>query len=217
LTSFEALADVTQPADRSDQADRSNGWELVADEFIRDSHRSTVGVAVVRAWADALPPGAQVLDLACGPGSPRTEVLARKAFDIHAIDAAPSLVKEYRRRFPQARVACESVEKSSFFDETFDGIMAWGLMFLLSPETQRALIPRVARVLRAGGTFLFTAPWQIGTWEDLSTKRQSVSLGADAYKTLLADAGLTVRAEYDDEGDNHYYEALKPKGLSSAV
>jgi hypothetical protein len=35
-----------------------------------------------------------------------------------------------------------------------------------------------------------------------------VSLGADAYRALLAHAGLDVRAEYDDEGDNHYYEAV---------
>lgn len=29
-------------------------------------------------------------------------------------------------------------------------------------------------------------------------------------RTLLVDAGLNVRAEYDDEGGNHYYEAVKP-------
>jgi 2-polyprenyl-3-methyl-5-hydroxy-6-metoxy-1,4-benzoquinol methylase len=193
-----------------DQANPSNGWEAVAQDFIRDSHRSTVGVAIVEAWADTLRPRARVLDLACGPGTPRTEVLARRGFALHAIDAAPSLVNEYRVRFPDARVACEPVEDSSFFGETFDGVLAWGLMFLLRADTQRALIPRVARALRRGGTFLFTAPWQVGTWEDLSTKRKSVSLGAHAYKTLLADAGLAVRAEYDDEGENHYFDALKP-------
>ena len=88
--------------------------------------------------------------------------------------------------------------------------MAWGLLFLLPADTQRALIHCIARALRSGGTFLFTAPLATCTWADASTKRQSVSIGADAYRALLADAGLSVRAEYDDEGGNHYYEAVKP-------
>jgi 2-polyprenyl-3-methyl-5-hydroxy-6-metoxy-1,4-benzoquinol methylase len=140
------------------RADRSAGWEAVAQEFIRDSHRSTVGVALVEAWADTLPPDARVLDLACGPGTPRSKVLADRGFTLYAIDAAPRLVEEYRIRFPAAQVACEAVEESSFFGETFHGIMAWGLIFLLNADIQRALIPRVARVLQPGGTFLFTAP-----------------------------------------------------------
>lgn len=105
---------------------------------------------------------------------------------------------------------CEPVEESSFFGETFDGVLAWGLMFLLSPETQRALIHRVASVLKPGGKFLFTAPAQACTWDDLATGRQSLSLGANAYKTILADAGLTLLAEYDDEGENHYCDAFRP-------
>lgn len=197
-------------AERPNQVDKSNGWEAVAQWFIRISHRSTVGAAFIETWADTLPPRAQVLDLACGPGTPRAEVLANRDFVLYAIDAAPSFVNAYRARFPRAHVACEPAEESSFFSETFDGVMAWGLLFLLPADTQRTLIHRVARVLRSGGTFLFTAPSETCTWADASTKRQSVSIGADAYRALLADAGLSVRAGYDDEGGNHYYEAVKP-------
>jgi SAM-dependent methyltransferase len=200
---------VTKRPEQSHEADKSNGWETFAQEFISRSHLSTVGAAIVEAWTDTLPPRARVLDLACGPGTPRAEVLANRNFALHAIDAAPSLANAYRIRFPMARVACESVEESSFFDETFDGVMAWGLLFLLRADAQRALFPRVARALGPGGTFLFTAPWQTATWEDFSTKRQSVSLGGEAYRKLLDEAGLSVRAEYDDEGGNHYYDAIK--------
>jgi len=109
------------------------------------------------------------------------------------------------------RVACESVEESSFFGESFDGVMAWGLLFLLGADAQRALFPRVARVLRPGGTFLFTASRKAATWADASTKQQSISLGTEAYMALLDEAGLSLRAEYDDEGRNHYYDAIKPR------
>jgi cyclopropane fatty-acyl-phospholipid synthase-like methyltransferase len=193
------------------EADKSNGWEAFSQQFIGRSHLSTVGVAVVQSWADALPPGSRVLDLGCGPGTPRAKVLVNGNFALHAIDAAPSLVNAYRARFPKACVACESVEESSFFGETFDGVMAWGLLFLLGAEAQRALFHRVAIALRPGGTFLFTASRQAATWADASTKQQSVSLGGEAYMSLLDEAGLILRAEYDDEGRNHYYDAIKPR------
>lgn len=202
---------MTKRSEPSCDVDKSNGWEAFAQEFIGRSHLSGVGAAVVESWADTLPTGARVLDLGCGPGTPRAEVLANKDFDLHAIDAAPSLVNAYRIRFPRVLVACESDEESSFFGETFDGMMAWGLLFLMHADAQRALFLHVAKALRLGGTFLFTAPWQTATWEDVSTKRQSISLGGDVYRALLGEAGLSIRAEYDDEGGNHYYDAIKPR------
>lgn len=63
--------------------------------------------------------------------------------------------------------------------------------------------------LKPHGRFLFTAPVQIGTWADMTTGRQSLSLGADAYKALLSSAGLTLVGEYVDEGEGHYYDAVR--------
>lgn len=201
---------MTRQAEPQAQRDRSNGWEAIAPTFISASRRSTIGVARVQVWADKLPPGAWVLDLGCGPGTPRSEVLSRRGFALYAIDASSSMANAYRTRFPGARVACEPAEDSCFFGGTFDGVLAWGLIFLLPEDTQRALIRRVAGALGAGGRFLFTSPEEPCTWADLSTGRESLSLGAPAYRTILADAGLTQLAEYDDEGKNHYYEAFKP-------
>jgi SAM-dependent methyltransferase len=193
----------------SDRGDPSNGWEAAAASFIAHSRPSSIGVERIRTWAGSLPPGAVILDLGCGPGTPRSEVLASRGFALHAIDASPTLASTYQARFRNARVICEPVEDSSFFDETFDGVLAWGLIFLLPARAQRELVRRVAGVLRAGGRFLFTAPEQAGTWDDLSTGRQSLSLGADAYRTIIEGAGLILVAEYDDEGENHYYDAVR--------
>lgn len=189
--------------------DRSNGWERVASEFIASSRSSRVGVEIIRKWARALPEGAAVLDLGCGPGSPRSAALHDAGFDVHAVDAAPSLAAEYARRFPNARVATEAAEESAFFNRTFDGVLAWGLLFLLDADTQRELIRKVSRGLDRGGRFLFTAPVQQCTWKDRSTGLLSLSLGEVGYKTALGDAGLTLESEYVDEGDNHYYAAAK--------
>ncbi len=138
--------------------DRSNGYEAVASEHMARREQRTVGVATVRRWARALRPGTAVLDLGCGHGVPLSMALLNDGFAIYGIDASPRMTAAFRSRFPQAHVACEAIEDSQFFGRSFDGILAWGLMFLLDADTQRALIPRVASALSAGGSFLFTAP-----------------------------------------------------------
>lgn len=186
--------------------DPSNGYEAVAAEFMSQRGQSTIGVAAVRAWARSLPPGASILDLGCGHGVPITIALMNDGFKVYGIDASPSLIAAFRERFPRAHAACEAVEESRFFARTFDGVIAIGLVFLLPAETQRDLLRRVASTLNPGGRFLFTAPTQMGTWPDALTDQQSFSLGAEAYKTILSKAGLTLIGEYVDEGENHYYD-----------
>lgn len=102
---------------------------------------------------------------------------------------------------------CEAAEESDFFGRTYDGIVSVGLLFLLPPDVQHVVIRRAAAALKPGGRFLFTAPVQTGTWTDILTGRRSTSLGDEAYRRALAEAGLTVVAEYVDEGENHYYDA----------
>ena len=195
----------------SDSAERdpSNGWEAIAPSIIGNMSESTVGTEIIRAWTEAFPPGATILDLGCGPGTPRSKELMNGRFTVYAVDASPTMVNAYQRRFPEARVLCDPVEESSYFGETFDGVLSWGLMFLLPRETQRSLIHRVGKVVHAGGRFLFTAPSQVCSWADLSTGELSVSLGRDAYISILGDAGFKLMAEYTDEGENHYYDAVR--------
>lgn len=193
-------------------ADFSKGYERVAGKFMARARRvnASVGFATVRTWAGALCPGAAILDLGCGHGVPISQALIEDGFAVYGIDASPTMVAAFRKRFPQSHIVCEAVEHSCFCDRTFDGVVAWGLMFLLSANAQSALIPRIAAALNHGGRFLFTSPEQPCTWADLLTGRHSLTLGAEVYKANLLAAGLTPTGEYRDEGDNHYYEALKP-------
>jgi cyclopropane fatty-acyl-phospholipid synthase-like methyltransferase len=84
--------------------------------------------------------GRLVLDLGCGHGVPIFAALMDDGFTVYGIDASPTLAAEFRRRFSQAEVACEAVEDSSFFERTFDGIVAVGLMFLLAPEAGLVMV-----------------------------------------------------------------------------
>ncbi len=140
---------------------------------------------------------------------PIAAALMKDGFRVDGIDASPSLISEFSRRFPQARVACEAAEESSFFHSTFDGIIVIGLVFLLAAEAQQRLIQRLAPALNPGGRLLFTAPTQCATWPDILTGRESVSLGAEEYVRLVSETGLTLEDEYVDEGENHYYACFR--------
>jgi SAM-dependent methyltransferase len=192
--------------------DRSNGYDGVAAEFLarRGRGRSVgIGVSEVRKWAGKLPRGASVIDLGCGPGFPITEVLVAEGLEVFGVDAAPSMIEAFRRNLPNTPVVWEAVEDSRFFDRKFDGAVAWGLMFLLSEEDQRQLIRKLAGILEAGGRLLFTSPAVPVAWNDVMTEMESRSLGSEEYRLLLIEAGFAEIDEYEDVGQNHYFDAIK--------
>jgi len=195
--------------------DRSNGYEAIAPDFIArrgnvESRSTGIGTKEVSLWAQSLPRGAAVLDLGCGPGIPLTEILVRQGLEVFAIDAAPSFVAAFRQNLPGVPVACEAVMESDFFGRSFDAVLAWGLMFLLPTDEQVRLIGRIAERLEPGGRLLFTAPAEPVSWADAMTGRESRSLGLEAYHRQLAAAGLHLVRDYEGEGQNHHYEAVKP-------
>jgi cyclopropane fatty-acyl-phospholipid synthase-like methyltransferase len=189
--------------------DHSSGYDGVARQFIEHRRVSDVGASTIRTWARLLPSGAEVLDLGCGSGLPISRVLIDEGIAVFGVDASPALCADFRRNVPEARVACEPVEESEFYGRRFDGVVAWGLVFLLPAKTQLQLMDRVARALASSGRFIFTAPTQLCSWTDVMTGRVSQSIGDDAYRAAFAESGLSLSAEYTDEGENHYYEVTK--------
>ena len=160
-------------------------------------------------WSQKLPDRATVLDLGCGNGVPISQALIERGFNIYGVDASARMVAAFRARFPTVPVECAAVEDSDFFGRTFDGVVAWGLFFLLDAEVQRRLIAKVAAVLPSGGRLLFTAPSQRCSWADAMTGRTSISLGYEAYRKALEAEGMSLVGTRLDEGENHYYFAQK--------
>ena len=73
----------------------------------------------------------------------------------------------------------------------------------------RRLIQRIADQLLPGGRLLFTSSAAPLVWNDAMTGLESRSLGAVEYRSQLAAAGLSAIREYEDEGENHYFEVIK--------
>jgi SAM-dependent methyltransferase len=191
--------------------DKSNGYEGIATIFVEGRGRAFngIGASSVRRWAQTIAPGAAVLDLGCGTGIPVSKNLIDEGMVVYGIDASPTLANAFHKNFPDMPIACEAVEDSLFFDRKFDAIIAWGLLFLTTEEVQMKLIKKAAMALVPGGKLLFTAPPKAIVWADAMTEQNSRSLGAEKYKELISASGLFLIEEFEDEGENHYYNAVK--------
>ena len=191
--------------------DKSNGYEQIAPIFIKGRGQAIngVGKSAVRKWTQTLLRNSTVLDVGCGTGIPVSLVLINEGMTVYAIDASPTMVKAFQQNFPNNPVACEAVEDSLFFNRKFDAIIAWGLIFLLPAELQEIVIQKAANALQTAGKFLFTATGKRNEWKDAMTDQHSLSLGPEKYKELLAGSGLSLVEEFEDEGENHYFNAIK--------
>ena len=149
-----------------------------------------------------------MLELGCGHGVV-SQVLIDQGLRLYAIDASPTLLATFRQRFPDVQAECAPAEESSYFNRTFDGVIAWGLMFLLPEETQRTVLTKMGRALKPGGRLLFTAQRETLTWFDSITGQESYSLGAEKYESLLRELGLDIEPGRTDAGENYYYLATK--------
>lgn len=194
-------------------SDKSNGYERVASTYIsgRGQSRYGVGVNTVTEWSQQLPTGAAVLDLGCGAGLPISAALVERGFQVYGVDASAAMIAAFRSRFPSTPVQCAAAEESDFFCRMFDAVVAWGLLFLLTPETQRSLIKRIAGATSRGGKLLFTSPRMACDWLDAMTGERSFSLGLDEYQNALEANGMSLTGTQLDEGENHYYFAEKKK------
>ncbi|SDF89541.1 class I SAM-dependent methyltransferase [Terriglobus roseus] len=194
--------------------DHSNGYEAISAEWLRgrgsDAGRArAIGVDEVRRWARTLPAGSSVIDIGCGPGFPLTAVLVEEGLRVYGLDAAPSFVAAFQRNLPGVPITCASVLESDCFGRKFDAVLAVGLIFLMTVDEQARLLRKFAEILNPDGHLLFTAPLPACTWIDQMTGLSSVSLGGEEYRRQLALAGLSVVAEFEDVGENHYYEVRK--------
>ncbi len=86
-------------------------------------------------------------------------------------------------------------------------------MFHLTPEDQSAAIASVARVLKSGALFLFTAGDEDKPHAKLGTMKgvtfQYFSFSVDKYRRILRDQDFSLINTHTDSGNNTYYLAKK--------
>nr|WP_302480577.1 class I SAM-dependent methyltransferase [Brevundimonas vesicularis] len=143
-----------------------------------------------------LPAGASILDVGCGSGWPIGAALLERGFQLTGVDASPGLIAHAQATLPTGVWSVADM-REPLPPGPFDGVLAWHSLFHLSPDDQTEVLPKLAACVAAGGRLIFTSGQghgeTIGLWR--GEPLYHASLDPEAYRALLADAGL--RVEYD--------------------
>ncbi len=150
-------------------------------------------------FANGLPCGAHVLDLACGTGDPIAAYFFARGYRITGVDYAPTMIDIARQTFPDGIWVLADITDLPDL-EKFDGILSWDGFFHLSISEQRAALPKYVQCLKPGGALLLTVgtdEGQVTGYIDTETVYHA-SLSPEEYEEILKKAGfaqVTFKAE----------------------
>ncbi len=105
---------------------------------------------------------AKILDVGCGAGSSLLQFikLGFRPQNLTGVDSGVERIEQARARFPNVDFRCESAERMSVPDSTFDLAFESTLfMMLTSEEIAQRIAAEMLRVTRRGG-YLMMADWR---------------------------------------------------------
>ncbi|HKK08032.1 MAG TPA: class I SAM-dependent methyltransferase [Gemmatimonadota bacterium] len=164
----------------------------------------------------------RVLDLGCAAGR-NTAFLARRGFDVHALDAAPAMVERTRERVAEAVGRLEAARRvregrmddlGAWPDGAFDLVIALGILHnAASGEEWDRALGEVVRVLRPGGRLL-VANFAPGT--DLAGRGAAPVPGRE-HVYDMADVGRLTLLDADGLDREMAARGLRPETPSGTV
>jgi SAM-dependent methyltransferase len=182
------------------------GYDDIADAYFERFGISTVRQKWLRRLIDGLPAtGSRVLDLGCGPGIPVAHDLAALGHTVVGVDGSSQQIDRARLNVPQATFIEADMCSVTFEAGSFDAAGAFYSIIHVPPAQQGALIARIARWLKPGGTLVASfgtgAPGEwTGEW--LGTTMFFGHAGETEALRFLAEAGLRVRHSSVEKQDN---------------
>ena len=177
-------------------------YERQAAAYDAERSRAFFEARWLARFADTLPKDARVLDLGCGAGQPISAWLIGEGFRLTGTDFALAMLDLARSRWPDGdwrHVDMRGLD----LGEVFDGIVSWNAFFHLTPDEQRACVPRLAAHLKPGGTLLVTVGHRAGIVSGTVAGEAvyHASLSPAEYANLLETAGLRMTAYLAEDPD----------------
>ena len=140
-------------------------------------------------------PGGKVLDVGCGPGVIVDELVHGAGCEFWGVDVSPLMIDAATQRFrtyPRTHFVVGGVTPLDFPAETFDAVIAMGLLeYLDDPE----LVAReMYRVLKPGGTLIVTVPnaqapyriWATHVWQPTLRRLSFLKRWLPALERLIS-------------------------------
>ncbi|MEM8948423.1 MAG: class I SAM-dependent methyltransferase [Pseudomonadota bacterium] len=145
---------------------------------------------LVHHFADALEPGARVLELGSGGGHDALALIER-GFDVTLVDGSVGLAKEAERRTGKSVRILRFEELD--YDEAFDAIWTSASLLHVSSDALPDVMRRVARALVPSGLVFASFKEADQDWHD-GRGRFFVAMSADRLRSLAENAGFVVEA-----------------------
>jgi len=172
-----------------------------------------------------LRPGRVLADLGCGHGGPGLWAAQQTGATLIGIDLSPAGIELARRRAAQlgladrARFTAGDLTATGLPDASCDAVMSLDVLPFVPGKA--AAVREVARILRPGGRFAFTAWEQLthpATGDDDDPQRQALAATFRGhfllqsaqvnYRQLTEQARLTVETYQEPPGWRHQQQAL---------
>jgi len=143
-----------------------------------------------------LAPGADVLDLGCGCGTPAAQILATR-FRVTGVDISDVQIERARALVPGAKFLRRDMTSVSFPGSSFGGVACLYALIHVPVEEQPRLLARVQRWLVPGGLFLVTTGATAWTgveegWLGSNAKMYWSHADARTYEQWFGERGFRV-------------------------
>lgn len=103
-----------------------------------------------------IPAGGRILDAGAGAGD-WVAFLNRAGYRAEGCDYSPALIERLRRTYPDITWTQTDIRSMPFDDDTFDGIVSWGVIEH-DEDGPAAALKEFRRVLKRGGKIIVTVP-----------------------------------------------------------
>lgn len=154
-----------------------------------------------REWEDELAarlePGARLLELGCGGGTPETRRLAER-FAVTGVDISPRQVERAKAAIPEAKFVCADFTQLELPAGSFDAVCAFYVFNHVPRELLAPLLASIHGWLVPGG-WLLTAfgqsdnPGWTGEW--LGAQTFFASFPPEVNSRLVREAGLAIERD----------------------
>ena len=180
----------------NDLADRIIGlYERHARAWAQARGTGLIEESWLARFGEHLRPGADLLDLGCGPGQPVARYFAEKGFKVTGVDGSPTMIELFRRNLP-GHDAVVADMRSLRLERRFAGLLAWDSFFHLSHDDQRAMFRVFESHAAAAAPLLFTSGPAHGesVGELNGEPLYHASLAPEEYIDLLTASGFELIA-----------------------
>jgi SAM-dependent methyltransferase len=177
----------------------ADGYDVIGETFA--AWREEIVGDPRREWEDELAarlePGARLLELGCGGGTPETRRLAER-FAVTGVDVSPRQVERARAAIPEAKFVCADFTELELPAGFFDAVCAFYVFNHVPRELLAPLLANVHGWLRPGGWLLaaFGASDVEGwTGEWLGAETFFSGFPPDVNSRIVREAGLAIERD----------------------